>query len=982
MEKTPPKEILLELRHIKKDYYVDKKPFTAIKDLSLCLPKKGFIAILGHSGSGKTTLLNIIGGLDHYTTGDLLIEDRSTKDFKDKDWDAYRNKRVGFVFQTYNLIPHMTLLQNVELSLQLGGVSAKVRSEKAKKVLEQVGLGEFIKKKPNQLSGGQMQRVAIARALVNDPDIILADEPTGALDSNTSVQVMDLIAEVGKEKLVIMVTHNQELATKYADRIISMKDGEIVGDTSPMDPNEPKEKEEKLSGKKTSMSFFTALRSSAQNVLTKKGRTALTAIASSFGIIGVALVLATNNGFSNYIKDLEAGIASSVPISITPVTTRISVPKDEVVDYPSDPKLTVYNPTSSFTSIEYNDFTTEYLDYVDRIMTDPTCPAYGKAMNVMYTRKNLNYHFLTNDGTSENIRAIDQYRDAGILGSALSSIASLPATIIHEIFADEAGMAPLYDTIAGHYPTKADEMAIILTQSNRIDFSTMKALGFYADATNYEKERIAGNLDFNFSDILYEGEGDQTYKVFKCYTNSAYYDLPANPADLPSVLHELEVDCYPELDANITQEGDKYNIEVTGDPGKATIKAVRNPTINREFYNDPNRKAIECKIVGVLRPTETSMLQLMPPSLAYTPALTKIMADDYAEGTSANALGKIQRDNWVVPRVLDEQGNPDPNQDGKELIQTFFNEIVKLFNDGTASSIFGGETNDIPESALATLSTLLTNQLSKAFHFFYATGYNGSSYSYTTSTSSYLSACRNLGATFPKIDLESFFTNFFVDLKDGLVSFADLFRPGDRSIMGPIAYANSYGIISSILIFPKSLTTKDDLKAYLDKWNEDPNHNKITYSDIMSDLTSSLGIMVNAISAVLIVFASISLVVSSVMTAIITYVSVIERTKEIGVLRACGGRKRDVGRLFEAECVIVGLIAGLIGIIFTFIACFPINAILDSQFPGNGLGHIANLHPLHALLLVALSIALAFLSGFLPARIASNKDPVTCLRSE
>ena len=329
MENPNQNQILLELRHIKKDYYVDKKPFTAIKDLSLCLPEKGFVAILGHSGSGKTTLLNIIGGLDKYTEGDLLIEGKSTKDFKDKDWDSYRNKRVGFVFQSYNLIPHMSVLQNVELSLQLGGVGAKQRAEKAQKVLEQVGLGEYLKKKPNQLSGGQMQRVAIARALVNDPDIILADEPTGALDSATSVQVMDLIREVGKEKLVIMVTHNQELADEYATRIISMKDGEVIADTSPLEPSEPKE-EEKEVGKKTSMSFFTALRSSAQNVLTKKGRTALTAIASSFGIIGVALVLATNNGFSNYISDLEAGIASSVPISITPVTTRISLPEETI----------------------------------------------------------------------------------------------------------------------------------------------------------------------------------------------------------------------------------------------------------------------------------------------------------------------------------------------------------------------------------------------------------------------------------------------------------------------------------------------------------------------------------------------------------------------------------------------------------------------------------------------------------------------------
>lgn len=979
MEKVKPSSVLLELRHIKKDYYVDKKPFTAIKDLSICLPKQGFVAILGHSGSGKTTLLNIIGGLDKYTSGDLLIEGKSTKDFKDSEWDSYRNKRVGFVFQTYNLIPHMSILQNVELSLQLGGISAKERTAKAQKVLEQVGLGEYLKKKPNQLSGGQMQRVAIARALVNDPDIILADEPTGALDSKTSVQVMDLIREVGKEKLVVMVTHNEELAKGYATRTISMKDGEVFADTDPLSSEiVSDQKLEKEKGKKTSMSFFTALRSSAQNVLTKKGRTALTAIASSFGIIGIALVLATNNGFSNYISDLEAGIASSVPISITPVTTRISLPKEEVVDFPTDPTITVYNPSSSFTSIEYNDFSAEYMSYIDRIMEDPTCSAYGAAMNIMYTRKNLDFHFLTTDGKTENIRKIDQYKDAGILGSALSTVTSLPSTIIHELYADEKGLEPLYDTIAGHFPTKADEMAIIVTESNRIDFSTMRNLGFYTSDTNYEKERLAGegNLTFNFSDILYEGEGDTQYKVYKCYTNSAYYSLPENPEDLPSVLKSYEADCYTDLKATVTETEGKYDLSITGTPGKKTIHYVNDPTIDKIFFNDASKKPIECKIVGVLRPTETSIMQLMPPSLAYTPALTSLMAADYAEGTTTEALGKIQKDNWVLPRVVDGEGNPDPDKDGLSIIKTFFNEFVKLANDGDASSLMGGDS-DTSSAALATVSSLLTNQLSKAFRVYYATGPY-----YTSSTSSYLSTCRNLGVTFPKTDIESFFTNFFIDLKDEIVTFDDLFSPGERSIMNLIANANSYGLISSILIFPKSLTTKDTLKAYLDAWNEDPTHSKITYSDIMSDLTQSLGIMVNVISAVLIVFAAISLVVSSVMTAIITYVSVIERTKEIGVLRACGGRKRDVGRLFEAECVIIGLIAGLIGVVFTVVACFPINAILDASFPGNGLANIASLHPLHSLFLIALSVLLAFLSGFFPARIAANRDPVVCLRSE
>ena len=309
--------VSLELRHIKKDYYVENAPFTAIKDLSVCFPSVGFVSILGESGSGKTTLLNIIGGLDRYTEGDLLVEGKSTKDFKDADWDNFRNKRIGFVFQSYNLIPHMSILQNVELPLQLAGVGAKERAKKAEDVLIRVGLGSMMKKKPNELSGGQMQRVAIARALVNDPEIVLADEPTGALDSETSIQVMDLIKDMAKDRCVFMVTHNEKLADKYSDRIIRMRDGEIIGDTAPLPANGLSPLGEDVyeeRGRKTSMSFLTALRSSTQNVLTKKGRTALTAVACSIGIIGVALVLATSNGFSNYIADVEASVASSVPI--------------------------------------------------------------------------------------------------------------------------------------------------------------------------------------------------------------------------------------------------------------------------------------------------------------------------------------------------------------------------------------------------------------------------------------------------------------------------------------------------------------------------------------------------------------------------------------------------------------------------------------------------------------------------------------------
>lgn len=971
-------EILLELRNIKKDYYVDGKPFTAVKNLSVCFPKVGFVAILGHSGSGKTTLLNMIGGLDHYTEGDLLIEGKSTKDFKDKDWDAYRNRRVGFVFQSYNLVPHLTILQNVEISLQLAGVGAKERAARATEVLEKVGLGEYLKKKPNQLSGGQMQRVAIARALVNNPDIILADEPTGALDSATSTSVMDLIKEVGKECCVIMVTHNQDLAKEYADRIITMKDGEIQSDTKPLLPKEAADlgKEE---GKRTSMSFFTALRSSAQNVLTKKGRTILTAIASSIGIIGVALVLATNNGFSNYISRVEASIASSVPISINPVTYKITTENlDPGQEFPTDGNLRVYNPSTSYSTPVYNNFSQEYFDYLNAMMTDPNCPAYGKAMSVLYNRDALDFHFITKTPETGAFYKVNQYASAGALGSAISSVTSLPTTVIHELYGEEDKMASLYDTIQGRFPKEANEMALIVDRWNRIDFTTMKRLGFYPSDANYKIYEESGKTLLSFDDILYNGAGDTKYSTYKCFTNSSYYNLPKNPAEVDSMLTDITVEGYPNLKVKAVKGSDnKFSAVVTGDHEPMKVKAMASPSYE-EVYNDPNRGQIECKIVGVLRPTKDSYISLMPSSLAYTSKLTKIMSDDYKEGTSTHRLGEIQKDNWFVPYVTKTVGSEivvDPEKDGKEIIRRVFSDVMEAMGtDGTLS-----------ETAIASLSTSLPNSLFAAFRpvsVVSLTKSGGSTgFSYYTSASGFLGSCRNFGASFPEADLTKLMASLVVEggTPEGFFS-----PTNENSMMTYVAYANSYSLVTSILIFPASLTTKDAIKQYLDAWNiaKESEGGEIVYSDIMSELTSNLGVMIDVISAVLIVFASISLVVSSVMTSIITYVSVIERTKEIGVLRACGARKKDVGRLFEAECVIIGFVAGIIGIGFTLIACLPINFILDHMFPGNGLGSIASLHPLHALLLLALSILLAFLSGFIPARIASNKDPVECLRSE
>lgn len=979
---TPNEErrICLELRHIKKDYYVDKKPFTAIRDLSLCFPTKGFIAILGHSGSGKTTLLNIIGGLDHYTDGDLFIDGKSTKDYKDADWDNYRNRRIGFVFQSYNLIPHLSVLQNVVMAQQLSGASKKTREEKAMEVLEKVGLGEYAKKRPNQLSGGQMQRVAIARALVNDPDIILADEPTGALDSTTSVQVMDLIRDVGKDRCVILVTHNRELADAYAERIIEMKDGMISADS---DPLLPKEQEADLNpkGKRTSMSFLTALGSSARNIRTKKGRTVLTAIACSFGIIGVALVLATSNGFSKYVSDVEVSIASSVPISINPVTYQINtnIIDDLPQEYPDTKSITVYDTSNTITTAVYNNLTPEYFEYLNAMLNDSKCSAYGSAMSIMYNRNYLDYHFAVN--APEGIRSIDQYSSAGTFGSAISSVTSLPSTIIHELYGDEEAMSSLYEAIEGRYPSSYDEMAIVVDRYNRIDFSTMRKLGFF------KEEKFSAITEANrtipFSDILYQDEAHPGKFQYKCYLNSDFYQLPENPDEVEGTLNSIEYASHNKINATMTGsvENKDLAINLTSEKGTTTVRSIPNPNIKEVYENDEKYNAIKMKIVGVLRPTPTSYISLMPASLAYTQELSRKMAADIEPGTSTYALGEFQRHNWYVRR-----DDGDPKNDGLAKMQSALNSITALLNErGSLDfNITGDDVSEADLNFFLNLRDVLSSGLSSSLGYPSITHWYGDSVGHYGSVGSWLNRCKNFGAEFEPIkdtnDLFNLAMEAFDPASGGLEAFMD--PESERGVMDVLAYINSYSLISSILIFPKSLTTKDAIHQYLDKWNTDNPGKAIVYSDVMQDLMGGLGMLIQVISAVLIVFASISLVVSSVMTAIITYVSVIERTKEIGVLRAVGARKKDVSRLFEAECVIIGAIAGFIGIAFTVIACIPINAILDHAFPGNNLGSIAQLNPWHGLLLFAISIALAFISGYIPARIASKRDPVVCLRSE
>jgi putative ABC transport system permease protein len=974
------KAVSVVLLDVKKDYYIDKKPFPALKGVTIAFPSKGFISILGPSGCGKTTFLNIIGGLDHYTAGDLLIDGKSTKDFKDSEWDSYRNERVGFVFQSYNLIPQESVLANVEVSLMLNGVNKKERTERAMRALANVGLADEAKKRPNQLSGGQQQRVALARAMINNPKIVLADEPTGALDSKTSIQVLDLFKQISQDRLVIMVTHNRKLADQYSDRIIEMFDGVITADSHPL--LVPKEKPiGKDIGKKTSMSFWTAFKSSLKSINTKKTRTVLTAVASSFGLIGVALVLAVTNGFTNYMDNVEGSVASSVPITITPQQmSYISNDTTEKNDYPKDGNLVVYDTSNSAYVSHTNRYNQTYFDYVQKSVN------LGYARSVMFNRQLLSFNLMTQDGDKTNLdgtpiaKSVDQYSSASTSSSIISSVTSLPATIFHELYGEEKGLSTMYDCIFGHYPQETSDpyeaqLALVVDRYNRIDFSTLQKLGvFNSDATfntltDQEKR-------FSFSKLIYEdGDSVSDYKAYSAYLNSDYYDMTDANGD--SAEKEETAD---------TWTVNRFNSSTQKFEGTASTKTFhyfdvqKNPTI---VFDDATGRyhPIHLKIVGVLRPSPDSYINLMPASIGYLSSLKEKFATDVAKGGPGEKLAECASDAYYIAR-----NDADSSKDG---LATLNNAIKTAF-----VALGNGGSTSLSESSLSDVMSGVYTYRSFA-------RYEGTVSPGTLSFSSFLRFNRYVGGDFREANLTdipetptsvydpdnttwSHFMSFWLDkIQDPSFYNCDYADASSWGAIDFLAYFNAYALVSSILVFPASLTTKDKLRSYLDAYNEKKSdQDTILYSDIMETLTGSLGILIQVISIVLIVFASISLVVSSVMTGIITYVSVIERTKEIGILRACGARKVDVARLFEAECATIGMGAGLIGTVFTYLICIPINQILDHQFPGNNLSNIAFLNPWHAVVLLVLAVILAMVSGAIPAVMASRKDPVLALRTE
>ena len=1032
---------MLKLEHINKTYKVDESlQVNALKDINLEFDNTGFVCILGQSGCGKTTLLNILGGLDKYTSGDLIINNQSTKEYKDSDWDNYRNKEIGIVFQAYNLIPHLSVLENVSLAMTLSGVSKKEREERAKDALISVGLEKELKKKPNQMSGGQMQRVALARALVNRPNIILADEPTGALDSNTSVQVMDILKEISKTKLVITVTHNEELANTYASRIIRLKDGDVISDEQldnndiiDNETNEEDTKEEKQAieikedispnkkKKHTSMSFKTALGISGRNLLTKKGKTIITSIAASFGIIGVGLVLALSNGFTNYVTRMEAETLNKFPLSIEKYSLEDAETKTEKLpEYPSDNTLHIVEPSSS--NYHLNSITTDYVNYLEKIDKEKAKVRYNYSvgMNVISSYKNRNddemvYKHLTTSQTS-------------FVESMTSSMTG-GSTGWNELTADKKTILDTYDVIYQAenttYPdedkatsnnNKIDQkefgLVLVVGRRNSLTTTLMTQMGLDpTSGVSYSFEELAKNIEYKYimPDDFYQEEkiierktalffkDGITYQDLssalkslatdssKTLNLSDCFDLPNQEVLMQVLLNQVGTESFNKL-SNYIKVGDLINDIVTNkvnlnnitnkaikkylndnllstssnyqterencaialydfidqffsdelmkDYTQKDIKTYLEPKTNEQYealYNNSNNRTL--KITTILRPKETTDLPILSSGIYYPKSLTYQSLTDFGD----SKIGKEFKNHIMVEK--------------NENLKTTFTTVLSRIID---------EEEEKKISEMNLLSGISNAKLGILLNSYKVTRVNNETSSLKLekydSVDKYLTNRLYLGS----------------DVNNSKIKF--------EGTIDPSMYAQ---FVSTITIYATDYSSKGYIIDYLGKYNEDKvEKDKIYYMDVGGLATDTVGQIVSVISAVLISFASISLVVSSIMIAILIYTSVIERTKEIGVLRSIGARKKDVGRLFKAEAMIIGFLSGSIGVIFTYLISLPISLILNLNFKDVHLGQIAFLNPLHAVLLIVLSTGLTYLASLIPSRIASKKDPVTCLRSE
>ena len=861
---------MLELKNIKKSYKTADFTQVALDNINLEFRKSEFVSILGPSGSGKTTLLNIIGGLDRYDSGDLIINGKSTKDFKDRDWDEYRNNSVGFIFQSYNLIGHINVLSNVEMSMTLSGVGSKEKRRRALEVLEKVGLKDHAYKKPNELSGGQMQRVAIARALVNNPDIILADEPTGALDSNTSIQIMELIKEISKDKLVIMVTHNPELAQKYSSRIIRLLDSKIIDDTMPYNPTKKEREDAKKDSKKsrkTSMSFLTALSLSINNLKTKKGRTILTAFAGSIGIIGIATIMSLSNGVQNYINRTQEETLSSYPLTIQENTIDASAmielmmgqndidtsTQEENKVYSNDIMNEVMSTMSS--KIEKNNLKRfkEYLDTNrEKINDSLTAIEYNYDLNLnIYSQR---------DGKTVKSNPSTVFEKIGMdFGGSNSMMSQFTSTdVFLKQLDNEELVHSQYNLLAGNWPQNYNEVVLLVDKNNQVSDYTLYSLGL----------KDQDELEAKYNKILSgeEIEADEQ--------SSYTYDDILN------------------LEFKVLPQTDYYEKE-----GNVWIDKSE----DEEYVNQKLENAETLKVVGIIQINEEAIANTTSGVILYTKELEEHIID------------KISNSEIVKEQLANDKVN-------------VFTGLE--FNEESTSKDF--DINSLSDKQRAYLMSLSQQELAQVI----------AAYS------------ENANATYE----------------------TTLDKMGYVNIEEP----------STINIYPKDFEAKENIENFISEYNtmvenEGNESDTINYTDTVGLIMSSVTSIVNIISYVLIAFVSISLVVSSIMIGIITYISVLERTKEIGILRSIGASKKDISRVFNAETLIIGFCAGVLGILCTYLLTFPANAILKAVVNVSGLVQV----PWGAaLVLVCISMILTVISGLIPSKMASKKDPVIALRTE
>ena len=975
---------MLELKNIVKDYEAGSTTVRALKGISISFRESEFVAILGQSGCGKTTLLNIIGGLDRYTSGDLIINGKSTKEFTDRDWDTYRNHSIGFVFQSYNLIPHQTVLSNVELALTLSGVSPAERRKRAIEVLEKVGLGDQLDKAPNQMSGGQMQRVAIARALVNDPDILLADEPTGALDSETSVQIMDLLKEISHDKLIIMVTHNPELAERYATRTVRLLDGTVIGDTAPCTEGAPPPKPEGALTK-PSMSFKTALGLSLNNLMTKKARTFLTAFAGSIGIIGIALILSLSNGIQHYIDDVQEDTLSSYPLTIqaeavdlSTMVGAISGAHDSAMERTHDldkvySNQIMYDLLNNLTSMdtEVNNLTAfkAYLESPNNGLDEYISTIqYGYDMGFAVYTKDEDGNVVKADVT-ELLEGVMSSMYGGDYSSYFSSMGNFYSSfnVWQEMLSGKDGalindtVKSQYDMVYGHWPENYDEVVLVVDKNNEISDLTLYALGLKSQKDMAQVMMSSLNreqVDAEQESWSYEDLCGRTFKVI-----------------LPSEHYEY-------------------------DSAAGTYQDLTEKAGGLEYLYNSGDVGIPLKIVGIVRPNGDAVATSMQGAIGYTAALTDYAIDRAAQqDIIAQQLSNPDVDVFTgeaFPAQSDAE-HADKVSAAKQyvaglsgdaltsvLIDTLATPSDAYLNKATDAAMAQIDRDSIKQMAASAGSDMDAEQINEMIDSMDDTTLmNYASVKVRESIAEeYKAQMKQLYAGMSPSELTSTFTL----LDDQYEYIYDTYMTSDTVSSSYDINLKKLGYVqkdspSTINIYATAFADKDKIADAIENYNNSVSkEDQISYTDYVALLMSSITTIINAISYVLIAFVAISLVVSSIMIGIITYISVLERTKEIGILRSIGASKQDISRVFNAETLIEGFAAGVIGIGIALLLLIPINLIVHHL---TGISNLNAILPwLGGVLLVLISMALTFIAGLIPSGLAAKKDPVVALRTE